>query len=262
MTSNVDRKMTYFSFPTELKARARLHGCRPRLMFPVEAPFFSKFRAWGMTTATNTVDTHNTTEANSARRLVRIEWYRKENFTAMTRSTLIKARWRTMTMVILKIRLALIWQRIHFILSLSPFFSAKWIMSKMKVIAMKQSAMHRLTRITLEAGVRRFENLQNFLISRKLPPIQITVTMTLMLIKMLRCRSGFRQNMSKELLEFLQGKFLNVEFFIWVCRLQTCSVAQIELKRGQFWQRRSLCIYIHFCFGATIQFLRHFGRLF
>ena len=44
--------------------------------------------------------------------------------------------------------------------------------------------MHRLTWITLEAGVRRFENLQNFLISRKLPPIQITVTMTLMLIKM------------------------------------------------------------------------------
>ena len=28
---------------------------------------------------------------------------------------------------------------------------------------MKQSAMHRLTRITLEAGVRRCENLQNFL---------------------------------------------------------------------------------------------------
>ena len=143
----------------------------------------------------------------------------------MTRSTLIKARWRTMTMVMLKVRLALIWQRIRFILSLSPFFSAQWIMSKMKVIAMKQSAVHRLTRITLEAGVRRFENLQNFLISRKLPPIQITVTMTLMLIKMLRCRSGFRQNMSKELLEFLQGKFLNVAFSIWVCRLQTCSVA-------------------------------------
>ena len=79
-------------------------------------------------------------------------------------------------------------------------------MSKMKVIAMKQSAMHRLTRITLEAGVRRLENLQDFLISRKFPPIQITVKMTLMLIKMLRCRSGFRQNMSKELLESSERK--------------------------------------------------------
>ena len=123
----------------------------PRLMFPVEAPFFSKLRAWGMTAVTNTVDTHNATEANSARRLVKIESYRKENFTAMTRSTLIKARWRTMIVVILKVRLALMWQRIHFSLSLSPFsfFSAMRIMSKMKIIAMKQSAMHRLTRIRL-----------------------------------------------------------------------------------------------------------------
>ena len=73
LLASVVKKMTYFSFPRDLKARARLHGCRPRFMFPVEAPFFSKFRAWGMTTETNTVDTHNTTEANSARRLVRIE---------------------------------------------------------------------------------------------------------------------------------------------------------------------------------------------
>ena len=93
--------------------------------------------------------------------------------------------------------------RSHFSLSLSPFFSAKRIMSKMKVIAMKQSAMHRLTRIRLEA-VRRLENLQNALISRKFALIQITVKMTLMLKKMLRCRSGFWQSFSEELMELLK----------------------------------------------------------
>ena len=93
--------------------------------------------------------------------------------------------------------------------------------------------MHRLTKIRLEA-VRRLENLQNALISRKLPPIQVTMTMTLTLIKMVRYRSGFCQVMSEELLElkreeelleFPLGKFLNVEHSIWVCRLQTCSLA-------------------------------------
>ena len=213
--------MTYFSCPGDLNAIARLHGCRARFMFPVEAPFFSKLRAWGMTAVTNAVDTHNATEANSARRLVKIESYRKENFTAMKRSTLIKARWRTMIVVILKVRLALIWQRIHFSLSLSPFFSAMRIMSKMKIIAMKQSAMHRLTRIRLEA-VRRLANLQNALISRKFALIQITVKMTRMLIEMLRCRFGFWQRFSEELLELLEQ---SIVYSNCVCRLQTCSLA-------------------------------------
>ena len=89
----------------------------------------------------------------------------------------------------------------------------------MKVIPMKQSAMHRLTRIRLEA-VRRLENLQNALISRKFPQIQITVKKTLMLIKMLICRSGFWQ---EKLPECPLETFLNVEHLIRVCRLQTCS---------------------------------------
>ena len=218
MTSNVDRKMTYFSFPTELKARAWKHGCRPRLMFPVEAPFSSKLRAWGMTAVTDAVDTHSTTEANNARRLVRIEWYRKENFTAMKRSTLIKARWRTMTVVIHKVRQAFIWQRRHFSLLLSLFSSAEWIMSKIKVIPMKQSAMHRLARIRLEA-VRRLENLQNALISRKFPPIQITVTMTAMLINMV-CNGfewGWGLAREQESLEPAFERFSPIVYFSCVC---------------------------------------------
>ena len=207
--------MTYFSFLRDLKVLARKHGCRARFMFPVEAPFSSKFRAWGMTTVTNTVDTHNTTEANSARRLVKIEWYRKGNFTAMTRSTLIKARWRTMIVVILKVRLALIWQRIHCSLSLSPFFSAKRIMSKMKDIAMKQWAMHRLTRIRLEA-VRRLENLQNALISRKFAQIQITAKMTLMIINVV-CNCCVGSDWGWEL-RFKQ--FSSIVYFSCVCHQQ------------------------------------------
>ena len=103
----------------------------------------------------------------------------------------------------------------------------------MKFNTMKQSAMHRLTRIRLEA-VRRLANLQNALISRKFPPIQVTMTITLTLIKMVRYRSDFWEVMSEELLElkreeelleFPLEKFLIVEHSIWVCRLQTCSLA-------------------------------------
>ena len=77
-------------------------------------------------------------------------------------------------------------------------------------------------KIRLEA-VRRLENLQNALISRKFPQIQITVkkTVTPMLIKMLICRSGFWQ---EKLPECPLETFLNVEHLIRVCRLQSCSV--------------------------------------
>ena len=91
--------MTEFEFrkkslPCLLKTRKRQvvnppinlrNGCLP-----------SAFKAWGKTIVNKIANIQTPMEAKSARRIVTIVWYLNANLTAITRSTLINARWRMM----------------------------------------------------------------------------------------------------------------------------------------------------------------------
>lgn len=111
----------------------------------------------GRAIVTTRAHSHIAMETIRDRRLVTMVWYVKANLMAMKRSTLIKARWRMMTETRKNVKVPLTFWRTGIRKRyLALYLKVKLMMSRIRGIASKPSAVDKLTRMMLDA-VRRFE---------------------------------------------------------------------------------------------------------
>ena len=123
----------------------------------------SAFKAWGKIIVNEIANIQTPMEAKSARRIVTIVWYLNANLTAITRSTLINARWRMMLALREKLRIDLpmhSWRR--------DFSKTLSTTCKMKTATIKRSTSAKLTKMLFDA-VRRFGNFKIALMTIQLP---------------------------------------------------------------------------------------------